>query len=291
MIAPRWVLLGVAAAASFSLMAACVRAASHALPFWEVVFFRNAIALLLLAPLIWRARRKLLSPRWGWHLARSLAGLAAMACYFWALKTLPLADAMLLNYTSPLFVAIFALGLLGEHLNRARVLALALGLVGVALVFHPSSAAASWHGLVGLASGVLAGLALALVRKLAKQEEPIVIVAWFTLTAALGSLLPALTDFRAPALASLPWVLGLGLFGSLGQLAMTKAYELAPAARVSPLGYLSVVFAMLLGWGIWDEVPSLWGLAGGALIVLAGAIVAREEGPPSPPSATPAARI
>ncbi|RME84192.1 MAG: DMT family transporter, partial [Zetaproteobacteria bacterium] len=142
-----------------------------------------------------------------------------------------------------MFVALIAALWLRERITGARIAALIVGLCGVALLFHPSSAAASAAGLVGLASGALAGLALTTVKRLSSTEPPERIVAWFALLATLMSAAPALYGFVWPHKAEWLIIAGLGAFGTLGQITMTKAYERAPASRVSPLGYTSLIFA------------------------------------------------
>jgi len=281
-------LFALGAAASFAAMAACVRVVAEALPLAEVLFLRNALSLLLLAPLLIRRGVSWRTKRLHLHLLRALSGLAAMALYFFAIHHLPLADAILLNYTSPLFVVIAAYFWLHERPSREALLALALGFAGVGVLFHPSSAVASLAGAAGLGSGILAGIALTAVKRLAQTEPPERIVAYFALIATLASLPFAATGFSVPSVQLLPFVLGLGLFGTLGQLAMTRAYELGRASHVAPVGYTSLIFAAWIGWIAWDEALDAVHWLGAALIAAAGWLVRRPA--PAPPSATPAAR-
>jgi len=285
-----WVAFALVSAASFAAMAACIRILSEYLPQSEVVFFRNFLALLLLLPLMYRQKVSLKSSVWGLHLFRASIGLSAMYLYFYALFHLPLADALLLNYTSPLFIAMFATIWLGESWTRSRKIATVAGLIGVTLLFHPSSAIASTAGLVGLASGALAGLALTTVKKLSDTEPGIRIVIWFAMLASLISFVPMLFEFRWPDLMQWGWLITMGIFGNIGHLALTRAYKMAPASQVSPLGYTGLIFAGLLGYLLWNELPDLLGLIGTTAIVIAGILVARErsEPMPEPPGAVPA---
>ncbi|GAV21065.1 eamA-like transporter family protein [Mariprofundus micogutta] len=271
-------------------MAACIRILSEYLPQSEVVFFRNFLALLLLLPLMYRQKISLKSSVWGLHLFRAFIGLSAMYLYFYALFHLPLADALLLNYTSPLFIAMFATIWLGETWTRSRKIAAITGLIGVALLFHPSSEIASTAGLIGLASGALAGLALTTVKKLSNTEPAIRIVIWFAMLASLISFIPMLFEFRWPDAEQWGWLVAMGIFGNIGHLALTRAYKQAPASQVSPLGYSGLIFAGLLGYLLWSEIPDLLGLLGTTAIVIAGILVARErsEPMPEPPGAVPA---
>lgn len=285
-----WALLS---AASFAAMGACVRIASRGLPAAEVVFFRNFFALLTLLPLALRQGVTLRTRVMHLHLLRAGSGLAAMYLYFHALARLPLADAILLNYTSPLFIMVFAVFWLGEKMTAGQVRALLLGSAGVVLLFHPSGAIASPAGLMGLGSGMLAGLALATVRRLSATEPSARIVLYFALCATAASLLPLPAVFVPPRPAEWGWLVAVGVLGSIGQLGLTCAYRLAPASQVSPLGYASLLFASLIGFFAWGERPDAPGVLGMLAIVAAGVVVARErrEPLPAPPGGVPEKRI
>lgn len=292
MIAPNrsWVGWALLSAASFAVMGACVRIASETLPQSEVVFFRNFMALIFLWPLMSRQGISLKTDIFGMHVWRSLLGLTAMYLYFYALNHLPLASAMLLNYTSPLFISIAAVLWLKERWTRPRALALLLGFAGVLILFHPDSSVASLAGLLGLASGAFAGLALATVKKLSASEPSIRIVTWFALLSSLISAVPMLFEFRWPESHMWAWLIAIGLFANLGQLGMTTAYSKAAATQVSPFSYSSLVFAGIVGFLAWREIPDLFGLMGTILVALAGIMVARErtEPMPEPPGSVPA---
>lgn len=284
-----WIAVALLSAASFALMAACTRLASQKLPQIEVVFFRNFLGLLLLIPLAMRQKLTLRTEHLGLHVFRAGAGISAMYLYFYAITHLPLADAVLLNYTSPLFVSLFAVIWLKEELTSKRKWSGVLGLIGMACLFHPSSAIASLAGLAGLLSGLLAGLALTSVKKLSDTEPGLRIVILFALLASLLSALPMLWEFTVPSGQVWLWLLAVGALGNLGQLCLARAYKLAPASQVSPLGYSGLVFAGLVGFFIWHETPDYWMVGGSLFIIAAGVLVARErlEPMPAPPSSTP----
>ncbi len=277
-----WVAYALLSAASIALMATFVRAASAELPRSEIVFFRNFISLIILLPFATRRRLSLRTKKFGLHLFRAVFGVAAMYMYFYAIAHLPLADAVLLNYTSPLFISFFAFILLGEQLNRNRKFSIMLGFFGVCFLFHPSSAIASFAGLLGLLSGVSAGLAQVSIRKLSATEPGLLIVTMFALFGSAFTLIPMLSEFIMPDAWGWTALIGVGFFGNLGQLSMTRAYTLAPASQVSPLGYFGLVFAGLIGLLFWNETPDHWMLIGTLFIVAAGILVAREHVEPQP---------
>ncbi len=284
-----WAFFALASAFCFAIMAGCVRLASTLLPQAEVVFFRNFISLLLLLPLAFQQKVSFKTAHVRLHLLRTAAGLTAMFLYFFAISHLPLADAVLLNYTSPIFVALFAGVWLKETLSWSRKLAVAIGVVGVLCLFHPSAEIASLAGLCGLISGVLGGLALTTVKRLSDTEPGIRIVLHFSFWSSLFSALPLLWDHQVPTPAVLLLLIGLASIGTVGQLLLAHAYKLAPASQVSPLGFSGLVFAGLIGFAFWGEVPDTSMLIGTAFIVCSGILVVREraEPMPTPPSAAP----
>jgi len=284
-----WIGFALLSAACFASMAACVRMACIELPQSEVVFFRNFIGLLILLPLMLRNRVSLKTQRFHLHLLRAGAGLAAMYLYFYAINGLHLTDALLLNYTSPIFIALFAVLWLKEAWTNHRRIALLISLIGLGLLFNPTADLVSLPGLLGLASGALAGLALTTGKRLSATDDPVSIVAWFALLSSVVSALPMLWGFQWPQGTAWGWLLAVGLFGSLGQLGLTWAYQRAPITQVSPLGYSGLLFAGLIGFAAWNELPDIAGLAGMLCIVVAGIIVARERATPAPqpPSGVP----
>lgn len=277
-----WFAYALLSAASIALMATCVRMASVELPRSEIVFFRNFISLMLLFPFATRRRLPLRTTKLGLHLFRAIFGVVAMYLYFYAIAHLPLADAVLLNYTSPLFISFFAVILLGEQLNKNRKLSIVLGFIGVCCLFHPSSAVASIAGLLGLLSGVSAGLAQVSIRKLSATEPGLLIVIMFAFFGSIFTLVPMLFDFILPDAGGWLALIGVGFFGNLGQISMTRAYTLAPASQVAPLGYFGLIFAGLIGFLFWNETPDYWMLLGTIFICIAGTLVAREHVVPGP---------
>ena len=273
----RWVAYALMSAASIAGMAACVRLASQQLPQSEVVFFRNFIGLILLLPLAIRTRLSLRTSRLGLHLLRSAFGFIAIYLYFYAIAHLPLVDAVLLNYTSPLFIAFFAFIILGEQLKTNRKISIILGFIGVCCLFHPSSAIASLAGLLGLLSGVSAGLAQISIKKLAATEPGLRIVMMFAIFGSVFSLVPMSFEFVAPDAFNWGVLIALACLGNLAQLSLTRAYTLAPASQVAPLGYSGLIFAGLIGFIFWQETPDYWMLIGTVFIVSAGTLVARER--------------
>lgn len=262
----------------FASMGVGIRVVSAELPNAMVVFGRNLIGLLLLAP--WLLRKgvgdvKTAVP--GLHLLRAVAGVAAMYCFFYAIARLPLGEAMLLKLTAPLFIPLIAIAWLHERVTGLLWIALGVGFAGVILILEPDPSR-HWGGVspvavIGLLGGVLAAVAKVTVRRLSRSEPTGRIVFYFALIAGAISALPLLWDWQTPTPGALLWLLGIGILATLGQLALTRGLSLAPASRMGAFGYFSVVFGAGYGWLFWDE-PLTLTLGLGTLLIAVGGLLA-----------------
>jgi drug/metabolite transporter (DMT)-like permease len=264
----------VGAALFFAGMGLGVKIASRELPNAAVVFFRNAVGFAVLLPLLPRlGRGGLATARLGDHLIRSLAGLAAMYCFFFAIAHMRLADAVLLNYSVPLFMPVIAWAWLEEPVPAGLWRGLAVGFLGLALILKPGLGLFNPVALIGLGAAVLAAVAQVGVRRLTETEPVTRIVFYFGLISTVVSTVPLLRAWRTPP-SSLWGVLFLiGLSATAGQLMMTRAYAHAPAAQVGPFIYAVVPFAAVfdgLAFGLW---PGALSIAGGVLVCAAGVLV------------------
>ena len=238
-----------------------------------VVFLRNAFGLLFLSPALIRVGPRLLQTRrFTEHLGRSLFGLAAMYCFFYAIAHMPLAEAVLLNFSSPVFTAIFATLWLKEPLTRYLLGGILIGLVGVVLILKPGPGLWSSAAPVGVISAVCAGLAMTHIRSMADTEPTLRIVLYFAIIGTLTSALPLTWAWQTPPTAALLSMAAAGLFASMGQVALTYSYSQLPAAQVGAMSYTTVIFAALFGWLLWRETPDLMAAGGAALIVSAGVL-------------------
>jgi drug/metabolite transporter (DMT)-like permease len=287
----RGALYMMAAALLFAAMAAIVKTVAQSLPNEMVVFFRSLFGLLALTPwLAHRGRRAVVTRRWRSHLVRGLAGLAAMYCYFYAIAHLRLAEATLLNYTTPLFVPLIAAAWLNEAVPRRLWGMLLLGFAGVALILKPGLALFQPAALIGLASGVLAAVAMVGIRSLSRTEPATRIVFYFSLISTAISAVPLAWSWQSPAVDWWGLLIAVGALATAAQILMTRAYGCAPAAQVGPFAYSIVLFAAVLGWGLWGEVPDALSLAGAALVCAAGVLTIRRAGRLAPPAELPATK-
>jgi drug/metabolite transporter (DMT)-like permease len=263
----------VASALLFALMSVAVKMASASLPNVVVVFFRSGAGLLTLIPFVIGV--DLRTDHVPEHLVRSLAGIASMYCFFYTLAHMRLADAVLLNYSLPIFMPFVESVWLGEEFPRRLWTPVILGFVGVIVILRPGTGLVEPVALLGVASALFAAVAQVGVRRLTRTEPVSRIVFYFAITATLLSAIPAAATWVTPS-GILWWtVLAMGASATAGQLAMTRAYAHAPASQVGPFIYSAVVFAAALDWLLWRKLPDAYTAAGGALVAAAGILSLR----------------
>lgn len=262
----------------FASMGATVKAVSTGLPTEVIVFMRGMFGVLILSPLLLRRVNKevLTTHVFHLHLLRAILGVSAMYCFFYALANLQLADGMLLKMTAPLFMPLIAAVWLLEKLGTKIWLAVGLGFVGVALVIQPEGEF-NWIALVGLAGGMFAAGAKVTVRRLGQTESTIRIVFYFSLVVMLIAIIPLAWAWQTPTAQEWGLLFLMGLFGTLGQLLLTRGYSVAAASQVAPFTYFSVVFAALYGYLFWDETLDFGFIAGAMLIAVAGIVALRSN--------------
>ena len=272
----RGALLMLVSAFFFAAMGLAVKIASRSLPNTAVVFFRNAVGLITLLPWLRRLGVRNLATRdVRGHLVRSLAGLASMYCFFYAIAHLRLADAVLLNYSLPLFMPFIARFWLREPIPPGLWRSLGIGFAGIALILKPGMELFNPIALVALAAALLAALAQVGVRSLTVTEPTTRIVFYFSVISTAVSTLPLLGSWRPPPPALWPVLLAMGTTATLGQLFLTRAYASAPAAQVGPFIYAVVPFAAILEGVLlnqWLDAPSM---AGAVLVCAAGILSLR----------------
>jgi len=261
------------AALVFAFMGVAVRYSSASLPTEMVVFLRNGFGLVFLMP--WILRRGftgLATKRLTAHVLRALSGLAAMYCFFYAIAHLHLGKAVLLNYSSPLFITIIALVWYKEKVSAQVIFALVTGFIGICLILKPDTGILEQAAMVGLLSALLAAIAMVTIRDLSSTEPTTRIVFYFSVTATVISTVPLLWAWQTPAVPVLLAMAGAGLAATAGQLLLTYSYSLAPAPQISPYTYSAVVFAAINGWIFWDERPDAYSVLGAILVITAGII-------------------
>ncbi len=269
---------------AFALMGVCVKFAAQTFSAAELVLYRSLGTLLMSALLLVRKGLPLTTRRLGMHAHRGVSGFVSLFMFFYALTELPIATAMTLNYTSPLFVAVLFTALTRQRVGAKLASALGIGFIGAALLLRPSIGADQWWpAAVGLGSGALAAVAYWNVQQLVRAEEPVErVVFYFALFSTAGAFVWMLPQtWHAVTIDNAASLAGVAVLGTIGQVLLTEAYGKGRALVSATLSYSGIVFSAILGVVVFDERLPLVAWSGIALIVAAG-IIALRLGPRRP---------
>jgi|TARA_B110000285_G_scaffold141735_1_gene158525 drug/metabolite transporter (DMT)-like permease len=283
----RGIMFKVMAVCLFIFMASFIKAASVEVPPGQAVFFRSFFALPVI--LGWLAMRGEL--RSGWktpnpvgHFWRGLLGTSAMGLGFTGLGLLPLPEVTAIGYAAPLLVVVFASMFLNEKVGVYRLSAVLLGMIGVLIVLSPRlsigaglSTGETLGAVVVLMGAVFAALAQVFVRKLVQTEGTAAIVFWFSITSAVLALCTLPWGWAMPSVGVAAMLIMAGLLGGLGQIFLTSSYRYADASLVAPFDYASMILALIIGYFVFDEVPTGTMLLGAGIVILAGVLIIWRE--------------
>lgn len=253
----------------FALMTFFVRLSGD-LPTMEKAFFRNAVAAVVAAFLLIRAKEPFYAPKksWGGLFMRSFCGTVGLICNFYAIDRLNIADANMLNKLSPFFAIIMSTFILKEKANKVEWGAVVLAFTGALLVIKPSFDIQFVYGLIGALGGLGAGIAYTYVRKLGKMgvKGPVIVLC-FSLFSCVVTLPFFIIGYKPMDMAQFACLMLAGICAAGGQICITTAYTKAPAKEISVFDYTQIVFAALLGILFLDQIPDALSVAGYIVII------------------------
>ncbi|HPQ39248.1 MAG TPA: DMT family transporter [bacterium] len=261
-------LIMISSAFFFSGMNVLVKVSLRSYPFMETVFFRSFFGLIFVAALIRSRGLPLIGPRPRLLMLRGSLGFIGLSCYYYAMGHLTIADTVILNKVSPVFVMIFAYFFLGERLPPAVFIILGVALIGVYNVIQPQLEFAPMAGAVGLFSAVISGLAYVVVKKLSSDHHAPQIVLAFVGMATVLSLPFLIPVFRWPDPGDWLIFAAIGACSSIGQILMTKAYALGAPTPVSIAGYSVVLVSALFGYLFLGEIQDTRALIGSVIVLV-----------------------
>jgi drug/metabolite transporter (DMT)-like permease len=263
------------ASAGFASMGLVVKVLAADVPPAEMVAWRSAISGVLVLLIALRTRANLRPVNVRMHLVRGLVGVGSMICYFTAIARLPLGDAVLVTYASPLAVALLSPWTVGERPSARTWGALVAGLAGVALVAAPSGAHDQFGVGCAVAAAFFASCAYLSVRVLTRTDGTLAIVFWFSVLATLFASVSFADGVHPIGPSEAVDLLVVGALGVVAQSALTRAYAVAEAAQVSVFAYATPVFAYALSLLVLGEIPSVTSVVGALIVIVAGGVVAR----------------
>lgn len=284
------VLLKLASAMLFAVMSALVRYVSDVTPLGQVVFFRSAFAIIPVV-VIYAWRRELMSAvrtsRPFGHLGRGMISVSGMFFNFAALARLPIVDVTTITFAGPLITVALAAIFLKERVRVYRWSAVAVGFVGVIVMLWPhldlarytnaAGSAATLGALFALASAFTNAGSVVQTRRLTDTETTSSIVFYFSLFCTIGGLLTLPFGWIVPSTPQLAALIALGVIGGLSHILLTESYRHAPASLVAPLDYTALLWAFILGYWFFDELPTATVYVGSAIVAGSGLFVIWRE--------------
>jgi drug/metabolite transporter (DMT)-like permease len=246
----------------------------------EIMFWRQAVTVPVLFAWLWvtSGLARLRTDRLRSHGLRAMTGMCGMLCGFGAATLLPLAEATILSFTTPLFAVILTAVVLREHVGPWRWLSVLCGFIGVIIIAQPGNGAMPIFGaLVGLAGAFLVSIISFQLRDLGRTEEPVQITFWFAAFGAplMGLFMPFFMEAHTPG----QWgvLIAVGLVGTAGQLFLAASLRYGAVASVIIMDYTALIWATLYGWFVWDRLPPFAMWLGAPLIIAAGIIIVWRE--------------
>jgi drug/metabolite transporter (DMT)-like permease len=280
------VALKLSALVLFTTMSALVKALSDDFPPGEMVFFRSLFAIpVIIAWLVWRRElvHGFVVKKPMGHFWRGVLGTSAMGLTFTGLSLLPLPEVTAIGYATPIFTLILAAIMLGERIRMIRIGAVALGLVGVLIMIWPrlgsgtAETAATIGALCVLAATVARAFVQIHIRQLVQVDHPAAIVFYFSLTATLLSGLTVFWGWVIPTWEQAALLVTIGLIGGVAQILVTSSYKFGQASMLAPYDYTTMLFAIVIGYFWFDELPTLVMLGGAALVIAGNVVVILRE--------------
>jgi len=275
----RGCLWAIAAMLAFGTMEAIIKHLGAAMHPMQIVFFRCLFAFATIAPVVLVAGgiAHVATQRLGAHFARTVLGFSAMASGFFAITQMPLADAVALAFVRPLFLVLLAVLFLGEQVRWRRWTATAVGFAGVVVMVQPGAEGLNPYAFLALLSGFLVACVSVALKRLSETESAESTVFWFAAISTVLAAGPALLVWRTPTAAEWPFLVGLGILGSLGQYFIMRAFRVAEATAVDPMDYGRLILAAGFGVLVFGETLAAHTLVGAAIIAASTYYIARRE--------------
>ena len=263
---------------AFSLMDVIVKWSGN-YPVGQVLFFRGLcgiIPILFLIPKerfydFYKTERPIL------HIKRCLAGLIAIVSIFIALRNLPLATVVSISFASPIFTTIFSIFLLNEKVGFYRWIAVLVGFIGIIIISEPGFSVLNIYYIYPIIFCLGLSYVAITIRKLSSTEPVWLISLFFSISILIFSFFSLYQDWIMPSVIDLILLSSIGILGGTANLWLSQSYKFSEVSLVSPLKYLALVFAIVFGYFVWDEIPTLKTLMGALLVILSSFIIFRRE--------------
>ncbi len=244
----------------------------------QAAFIRYAFGIVLITPVLLRMFAARAAPsRLGLHMLRGLAHGTAVMLWFFAMARIPIAQVTAIGFTTPIFTTMGAVLFLGEVLHARRIAAVVISFLGTLIILRPGAVDIELGALAQLAAAPLFACSFLIAKKLTETESSASIVAYMSVFVTLALLPPALLVWRTPTLTELGWLFVTAVFATAGHYTFTRAMQTVELTVLQPFSFLQLVWATLLGFYAFSEVPDVWSLTGGAIIIASVTYIAHRE--------------
>jgi drug/metabolite transporter (DMT)-like permease len=257
---------------------ATVRALGSDMNAVQSAFIRYVMGTALFLPMYWQLfRRRQYPARVGAHLIRGIVHGLGVMLWFYAMARIPIAEVTAIGFTAPIFVTLGAAIFLGERLQRRRITAVALGFVGAIVILRPGVEAIQLGALAQLAAAPLFAVSIIVAKQLSRSESTASVVAYLSLFVSLVLAVPAIAVWREPTIEELGWLLATAILATAGHYALQKSFVYVDLTVLQPFTFLQLVWATLVGYYFFNEIPDAWTWAGGTIIVASATYIAHRE--------------
>ncbi|MEL6962064.1 MAG: DMT family transporter [Pseudomonadota bacterium] len=263
-----------------SVMDACAKFLGEGYAISQIILFRNAVGALVVLLFVLVSDRRLLRlrpRRFGLLALRTIFSLAAGFLFFTGLRYLPLADAFAIAFTAPLFITALSVPLLKEQVGARRWGAVVIGFIGVLIVIQPGTSSFRLEALLPLSAALSYALTMLVSRRLTWEMSTSAIMFWPSLGATCAALLFMPLQWQTPSPTDLGIFLFMGLIGTLGMTLIIQGYRFAPASVIAPFDYSALLWAIILGWLIWGDLPGPETWLGSSVLIMSGLYILHRE--------------
>ena len=262
----------------FSIMNIFIRKAAENLPVFEVVFFRNLLAFIVMLPIL--KSTGLVAIKMNntkLFFMRGFFGAIGMLAGFTSLTLIPLAQATAISFSKPIFITIGATIFLGEIIKARRIAAIIIGIIGMLIIVQPGVNSFSFGIMLAIIAALAGSLNALIVKKQTLTDTPQAIVTWMVIILIPITFIPAIPVWEWPSFETWLYLWGIAIVGTLAHFSWTKSYSMADITSLEPIEFIKLPIMALLGWMIFSEIPGTWTWVGGLIIFMSTIYISHRE--------------
>ena len=262
----------------FQIMVIFIRKAAENLPVFEVVFFRNLLAFIVMLPILkFTGLAAIKMNNTKLFFMRGFFGAIGMLAGFTSLTLIPLAQATAISFSKPIFITIGATIFLGEIIKARRIAAIIIGIIGMLIIVQPGVNSFSFGIMLAIIAALAGSLNSLIVKKQTLTDTPQAIVTWMVIILIPITFIPAIPVWEWPSFETWLYLWGIAILGTLAHFSWTKSYSMADITSLEPIEFIKLPIMALLGWMIFSEIPGTWTWVGGLIIFMSTIYISHRE--------------